>query len=151
MLDIFLPIILAVSDPEASQADRDMCARVLELQPRSDPRWACTFASWLNYLAAKKGMDPRLSLAIAMQESSLNPDAVSPTNDKTVFQLSPGSIKAYKIDRTRLKDIAYVTEQHLLLLKDKLDQCRDRRGWSCYHSKTPALRKKYEQCVLKYY
>lgn len=148
---IALPFVLAFSTPSVSERAKKLCARVLELQPAADPRWACSFAETLDVAAARHGMDPWISIAIAMQESSLRPGVVGPTGDMGVFQFHPATAKRVGINLKKLDAGAYSVEQHLLLLKSKLRMCPGKRGWSCYHSVTPHLRAKYEQSVLRYY
>jgi hypothetical protein len=152
VLDLFLPIVLAFSDPDSSPRARDLCQKVMDLQPAADPRWACAFADRLDRYATRHDMDPYLSLAIAMQESSLQPDAIGPTGDLGVFQFHPATMRSHGIERAKLdRGGSYSVEQHLLLLKSKMAMCRDRMGWSCYHSVTPSLRRTYEARVLRYY
>lgn len=151
MQTLFLPIFLAFADPTATARELTLTATVLELQPHADPRFATTLARALDRWADTYGVDPFLSLALAMQESSLNPDAVSATNDIGLFQLSPGTAHAYKIDRTRFKkDIDYQVRQHFRILRDKMQMCPGKNGWSCYHSVTAKHRRDYEQHVKRY-
>jgi soluble lytic murein transglycosylase-like protein len=151
MLDLFIPMILTCAASGASAEDRQLCERVMTLQPRVDVRWALFFSQTLNSLAKRYQMDPNLSLAIAMQESSLDPNAVSSTGDSGIFQVYPSTAKAYGIDLKRLKhDIPYSIEQHLRILKDKVSMCPGKRAWSCYHSKTERHRRKYEPLVMRY-
>jgi hypothetical protein len=126
--------------------------RIIELQPNIDRTYAHELAVEVTFWAAYYKCDPMLTVAIAMQESSLNPEAVSPTGDVTVFQLSPQTVKAYHLDAHRLKhDVAYQVQAHFRILSDKLDRCRGPRGWSCYHSATVSRRNDYERLVMRYY
>lgn len=149
MLDLFIPAILETMMSE--QRVYKLAAQVERLQPAADRQWALEFATYLDRAARVYQMDPFVSLAIAMQESSLNPEAVGPTGDSGIFQVHPGTARRYKIDMERLKhDLPYAVDQHFRILRDKLQACPGKRGWSCYHSKTPHLRKKYEASVLRY-
>jgi soluble lytic murein transglycosylase-like protein len=139
------------SAPGATARAVQLCTRVLQLQPRAHPAWACQFADELDYWAGETGGDPRLALAVAMQESSLRMDAVSPTGDVSLFQFSPGTVRQYQMDRKLLKrDRAYSIRMHYLVMRDKRRMCPGPKGWSCYHSVTPVHRKRYEHLVGRY-
>lgn len=123
----------------------------LTLQPRVDRMWAAQLAAELDRVASKYETDPWISLAIAMQESSLRPGAVGPGGDAGTFQFHPSTARRFGVDVRRLRsDLAYEVEQHVLLLKLKLEMCPGPRGWSCYHSVTPRHRAKYERLVRRY-
>lgn len=136
------------------------------LQPRAHPLYSLTLARALyrhsqaqspglkkNTQAMTLSTDQRLALAIAMQESSLMPGAIGPTGDLGLFQVHPGTARDYGMDLQRLRwDVDYQVEQFYSLMADKrqMPGCRDRRGWSCWHSVTPELRAKYERAVLRF-
>lgn len=126
--------------------------RIMDLQPDADRAFARELAYEMCYWSLQYRTDPMISVAIAMQESSLRPGAVSSTGDSTVFQFSPHTITAYHLDRARLKvDLGYQVFCHFRLLQEKRQTCPGPLGWSCYHSTTPRLRRQYEKNVLRYY
>jgi hypothetical protein len=138
----------AFSAPGAPAASVALCADILRMQPHVSPAWACQFADELDYYA---GADARLSLAIAMQESGLRMGVVSSTGDVGLFQVSPGTIRHYRLDRKRLStDRQYAIRSHLLILADKRRMCPGPKGWSCYHSTTRKYRLAYEKQVGRY-
>jgi hypothetical protein len=152
LVTLFLPIVAAFAPTDASPRARQLCSRILHMQPAANPAWACQFADTLDREARKHAQDPYLSLAIAMQESSLKPLAVGPTGDRGIFQIHPGTAKRLGIDLHRLDGSSYSIRQHLriLRLKRQLPGCQGKRWWSCYHSTTPHLRAKYERAVLRW-
>lgn len=122
--------------------------------------------------------DPYRSLAIAMQESSLKMinrkdqvivfkkhckaagtctksyKVIDGVTDVGLFQFHVKTILAYKLDPIRLQtDLDYSVSTHFKVLSDKLKQCKSLKqyAWSCYHSKTPTLRKHYAKKVNHYY
>lgn len=152
--------------------------KVMELQPLANPKWAMKFSNSLLRHAKKYNMDPWLSLAIAMQESSLlfpeprtKAIAFTKTCDKkgqcktsyqvitghadlSIFQLHVNTILYHGIDPVRLKeDLDYATDWHYRILKKKIAQCKHlgNQAWGCYHSRTPHLHANYVKKVNRYY
>jgi len=113
-----------------------------------------------------------LSVAIAMQETSLRninrrqtvivfekKDGVETfkyvkgSSDIGLFQFHAETIRRYKLDAVKLKnDIAYSVDQHFMLMKKKLKQCKylKEEAWTCYHSRTPVFRKRYKEDVERH-
>lgn len=151
MVPFILTVAALYSESGAPPRAVELCARVMQLQPKAHPAWACSFAGYLHYWSEKYGTDATVSVAIAMQESSLLSGRVSRTGDVGVFQFSPGTVKQFRIDRKRLgKDVSYEIQMHLLVLKAKLEMCPGKNGWSCYHSVTPRFRLAYQKLVGRY-
>ena len=180
-LTLFLtPVIgqanLLSTTPQNCKKNPLFC-HILKLQPRVDKPWAMKFSNLLSKYGKKHKLDPWRSLAIAMQESSLHytkryhtvvvPEhncqsrstkpkykIVRALSDFGYFQLHASTVKQYKLSPERLlNDLDYMVKTHFLVLKDKIKMCK-RLGddaWSCYHSRTPVLRKRYIQKVGQYY
>lgn len=122
------------------------------LQPSIDPQFAECFAKEISYWSDVYHMDVFVSLAIARQESSLNPNAKGLTGDVGVFQFHPATIKNYRLDRRRLQyDLDYAVEQHFALMAEKHEICKGDHWWECYHSRTPSHRQIYRKLVERYY
>jgi len=151
---------------------------IIKLQPKANRQWAMKLSNHLVKYAKKHQLDPWRSLAIGMQESSLNKTKryntvivpVITCNDKKIchttfkvikaisdvglFQLHARTVQHYKFDTNRLThDIEYMVKTHFIVLIDKIKQCRKLgpHAWSCYHSRTPVLRKRYIKRVNQFY
>ena len=62
-------------------------------------------------------------------------------------------LKRCQIDFIRLmEDEEYEIDWHLRILKKKMLMCRElgSEAWTCYHSKTPSVRKRYKKLVERY-
>lgn len=153
------------------------CA-ITQLQPSVDSGWAMELSNFIYRYSKINNTDPLRSVAIMMKESSIRNIHRKVTGlmfeeecdkfnaCKTVvkeatvmtdfgpFQFSYGTIKAYKIDPIRVEtDLEYAVKWHFNILKQKQVLCSDygQEAWSCYHSKTPHLRKSYLNQVNKIY
>jgi hypothetical protein len=173
----FVPDPVNPKQPANCKLHKLYC-RILKLQPKADPKWAMALSNAVLKYAKQHKMDPWLSIAIAMQESSLKPqprgikvyvfDNVCDKNNKckivpkvtrgypdlSPFQLHVNTIKQHNLDPLRLRnDVDYATKWHFEILKVKLKECRSLKNeaWSCYHSRTPWLREHYVKAVSKYY
>lgn len=151
---------------------------IIKLQPNMNKSLAMRLSNHLFRYAKQHQLDPWRSLAIAMQESSLRKTKRHSTvivpvlkcntqgrcqetlktirgiSDLGLFQLHADTIKHYQFDADKLtKDIDYMVKTHFIVLIDKIKQCKrlGPQAWSCYHSKTPVLRKRYIQKVNRYY
>jgi len=56
-----------------------------------------TIAALVQQIASQYGLNPQLALAVATQESGLNPNAVSPAGAQGVMQLEPGTAQQYGV------------------------------------------------------
>lgn len=151
--------------------------RILELQPNVDHSWAMEFSNILHRKSKKYNLDPMLSIAIAMQETSLRPidrtqkvitfkvftrpdgtqdmdyEIVHGVTDVSIWQFHVETIIAYKEDPVMIKtDLEYATDFHFRLMRDKIHMCRhlDDEAWTCYHSATERLRERYKKDVQRY-
>lgn len=74
-------------------------------------------------------------------------------SDISIFQFHAMTIKREGLDPVKLKnDLEYAVEQHFKLMKKKLRVCKHLRNeaWTCYHSRTNKLRKRYKEDVERY-
>lgn len=148
---------------------------IIKLNNRINPGFAMKFSNAMFKYSRKYNMDYKISLAIAMQESSLNfrlkpkkmivifDNEENTVNnykyayghyDIGIFQFNANTVQIYDINPILLlKDIDYQTEWHFKILKIKMKQCKKLKeiAWTCYHSKTPRLRNMYYNNVMKFY
>ncbi len=188
-LGVLLSTSLAVAKPtfipnpyrpkqQANCKLHKLYCKIMELQPNSDPKWAMRFSNALVRYAKKYDMDPWLSLAIAMQESSLlfpkpvtksivftrtcnkkgvcnrSHKIVEGHTDLGIFQFHVNTIISNDIDPVRLiEDLDYATDWHYQVLKKKIVQCKHlgEKAWACYHRRTPMLHANYFKKVSRYY
>lgn len=147
---------------------------ILKLKPSVDREFARQLSDSIHRYSSIFGTDPKVSVAIAMQESSFsNIDRmgtvltkqgkfVKGATDLGVFQIHINTISNLKneghdVDVERLKvDVDYQAYWHTKILKSKILTCRIKRRslnvapgeeWSCYHSFTPAKRSVYVRDV----
>lgn len=102
-------------------------------------------------------LDPHLTVAIIMQESSLLPSraGVGPV-DYGAFHFHFATVAYYVRDPSRLKgwtDLTYQVEAYVHIMNDKILKCRELgpSAWSCFHSFTPEIRAKYLEAVSRHY
>lgn len=172
-------VTTSVSAKTFCERNRIYC-KMIKLRPDIDREWAMNFSNILYKKAKKYKIDPMISVAIAMQESSLGryffnaKTIIRPagncyenfyTSDKGKkycvedeptdvgnFQFSAKTMEHYKIDLSELLNLEYEIEWHLKILKHKMKVCSDLKdaAWSCYHSFTPKFRKDYKKLVERY-
>lgn len=138
---------------------------ILKLNPRADVVFVAQLAGYISKYAKQFKTDPRISVAIAMQETAfvnknrqgtvVTKDGrfVQGVTDVGVFQIHVDTIRDLGIDYERLKrDVDYQTFWHVKILAQKIKMCRSQRErfqvelgneWSCYHSVTPSKRLEY--------
>ena len=153
------------------------CA-IKKLRPSAKHAWVMKLSNAIYKEAKKVGIDPKLSVAIAMQETSLRQinrkqkiivekevcdindqpcykvhEVISGYSDMGLYQFHVNTILHYKIDINRLDDIEYAVQMHFKILRDKLKMCKKHgdQAWTCYHSKTERLRNRYYNDVIRYY
>lgn len=153
--------------------------KIMTLQPACDPQWAFKLSNALIKQGKQYEMDPWLSLAIAMEESSLRNrhrntktivfkescdetghckkthEVIHGHSDIGVFQFHVNTILLNDIDPVRLmEDLPYAVDWHYKILKQKQRQCEKEYGveaWGCYHSRTRALHARYVKQVSEHY
>ena len=152
---------------------------IVEVNPKVDKTFAMTLSNNLYKYSKRYGTDPLISVAIAMQESSIRNvmrrDAVYVKEDGSihkgisdigVFQIHVNTVENFRrdhgwdIDIDRLiVDVDYQVYWHIRLLKHKVNTCKKLRSklkvkkgneWSCYHSYTFSKRKKYLNDVSRH-
>ena len=149
--------------------------KIVKLNPSIDTEFAFELSNLLYKKAKEYGTDPMVSVAIAMQESSLRNInrttqgylekdcdsthqksamcVVPVVTDIGIFQIHVYTAKNYGFNMESLMtDIEYQVDSHLKILKQKLKNCRHlgKEAWSCYHSTTPKYRLKYVKDVSRY-
>lgn len=74
-------------------------------------------------------------------------------SDISIFQFHALTIRRYGLDAVKLKNnLEYAVDKHFMIMKDKLKLCKylGNEAWTCYHSRTPKLRKRYKEDVERY-
>ena len=151
--------------------------KVLELRPDIDKKWAMKFSDIIYKKAKEYNLDPMISIAIVMQESSIRKinrkekvliqketcddlgecsmtyKVVTGYSDLSIWQFHIDTLLNFKIDPIRVQtDLEYATDFHFKLLKHKIKKCSKHKdlAWSCYHSATERHRLKYVEDVSRY-
>ena len=170
---------LCTSRPQQINCKRNpIYCQIMKFRPKANPSWAFTLSNDLVKYGRQYHLDPWRSLAIAMQESSLAKTrrystvlvptqecnvahqcfikltTIKAVSDVGLFQLHASTVQHYGFDATKVSDnLDYMVKTHYQVLADKIKLCQKlgNVAWSCYHSKTTVLRKKYIQQVNRYY
>lgn len=172
-----LGILLLWLAPKAAQASvscakHPIYCRIVRLQPSTNRSFAMELSNSLYRWSKFYALDPRISIAIAMQESSLrNIDryttvltkegkTVRGVSDVGVFQIHIATAKEFGIEVLRLRsDLDYQVRQHMKVLRRKISTCSQHRvrlkvakgdEWTCYHSYTYHYRMRYKKMVGRY-
>ncbi len=171
ILSLLLPIILNII-PISNNPVR-IYAEIKKLNPNCEETFARDLSKYLSVYSSYFGTDPIISVAIAMQESSISNTnrlgwvdqsgkKVRGITDLGVFQIHYRTIRELKrtypdLDVFRLQhDLEYQTFWHVKLLKKKITICQSKKSslkissgeeWSCYHSFTLDKRKIYVKAV----
>lgn len=141
--------------------------RIVNLKPTIDKEFAMTLSNLIHKYSNKYGTDPLITVAIAMQESSLrnvnrygtvykSGKYIKGITDVGIYQFHVNTIRNEGLNADKLaEDLDYATEQHVKLLKKKMKLCRWldiplEESWSCYHSATEKHRLKYVNLVKRY-
>lgn len=158
-------------------AKNPIYCRIIKLKPNIDKAWALKLSNIIHGEATKFKMDPFLSVAILMQESSLEninsfhkvetKDSTCDENgcyetivsrkavtDMSVAQININTAKHYGFDHEKLfsLDPEYAIQCHFIVLKDKIRLCESLgdEAWTCYHSTTEEFRVRYKELVSRY-
>lgn len=133
------------------QKHRVYCA-IKTLQPKLDTTFAMELSNYIFKYSLRHGTNPYRTVAIIAQESMFR--NINTEIDIGIYQININTATAYNIDIYRLQeDLAYATEQHILLLKRKKEYCSElaEEAWTCYHSKTHKHRTAYKIAVDRHY
>jgi hypothetical protein len=175
LFKLLIILNIAFVSVTASAADcvkHPIYCKIKSLNPKLSHEFAMTLSNLIYKGAKGAGTDPMVSVAIAMQESSLmnrhrRSRVVSPSGtvydgftDIGVFQIHVDTAIEMSLDIPKLiNDIEYQVESHFKILKRKVKVCTKKREklkvlygleWSCYHSYTESTREKYIKLVGRY-
>lgn len=150
---------------------------IIKLKPGIDKSFAKSLASSISKYSRIYGIDPRISVAIAMQESSFtninrhgavltkSNQIVRGDTDIGVFQIHIDTIAALKKEGSPIntewlkRDVDYQALWHARILREKIKTCRVQherleieqgKEWSCYHSFNKKQREVYVNFVDPY-
>jgi hypothetical protein len=141
--------------------------RILELKPHINKKYAMKLS---NIIYKYKGNNnPNLSLAIAMQETTMREtmrsgkvivfddndgyQIVEGFTDICMYQFHVDTIINYNLDPVLLKnDLDYCVQSHFKILNSKKRLCRylNDEAWTCYHSANEPYRSRYKKAVEKF-
>ena len=150
---------------------------ILTINKDVDKDFAMKLSNYIYKYSSKYNQDPYRTVSIIAQESmfknihrkhtvlEIYEECVEEVcveyvrkvrgyTDIGLYQFHAATIEAYGLDVLRLRDdIEYATEQHFLLMKDKLRECSylKEEAWTCYHSATEKHRIKYKKLVNRFY
>jgi soluble lytic murein transglycosylase-like protein len=140
---------------------------LVRLNPKLDKSFAKYLANKVTFYSKQYRVDPRIVVAIMMQESSINPDnhrtavgldnygnPVQVTTDVGLMQVNVFSVKAYDLNPFMLMtDHDYQLWAGIKILADKVRQCAPRypeTAWACFHSSTPRYHQEYVAAVRRW-
>lgn len=148
--------------------------RIVELRPDIDKDRAMRLSNYIFKYSKEFNVDPMVSVAILHQENRFRKLHTWKTTSDThtecekfkcvttttevkeildigVAQINYHTAKWYDLDVDRLynHDTEYTIRAHMLILRDKINQCKDRGhyAWGCYHSTTPKYYNRYVTTV----
>lgn len=174
LISLLMTLVPALAQADLSCANNPVYCDILKLRPNVDKPFARALSNSIAKYSRKFGFDPKISVAIAMQESSFSNinrlgtvltkrnHVVHGITDVGVFQIHIETIAGLRengsdIDIERLKvDVDYQTYWHARILKTKIAICEAQREklqvedgleWSCYHSFTVKQRSLYVDLV----
>lgn len=176
-----LVVSLAIYTAEAKgatecQANPIYC-KILKLNPKLEKKFAMELSDKISAKAKAAKVNPLLSLAILMQESTLRHvntfktskveeeyckdgscfkivKEINEVNDMGIAQINIGTAKMYNFDIERLYkgDLDYTLDCHYALLKEKMRICASlgEESFSCYHSINEPYRSIYVDMVKRW-
>jgi hypothetical protein len=165
LLTVLIPNLSLGKEVKIPQKKNPVLTEILKLNPKADRAFATELAGYILKYSKQFKTDPRVSVAIAMQETAFvnknregsvytkDRQIVHGVTDVGVFQIHIATIAYLGIDIERLKtDVDYQTYWHTKILADKIKVCKSKRQkfeaksgdeWSCYHSFTLDKRLEY--------
>ena len=174
LMTILVPV-LAQAAPNCVK--NPVYCQIMTLKPGVNKAFALSLSKSIAKYSRKFGVDPKISVAIAMQESGFENknrmgtvltkrnQLVHGITDVGVFQIHVNTIASFNergvvLDTERLKtDVDYQAFWHAKILKKKISMCKAKRDkfdieegqeWSCYHSVTKKQRETYVDYVGPY-
>lgn len=169
---LFLPTLKAI---DCSR--NPIYCHIVKLSPLIDRTKAMQLSNTIYKEAKTINLDPMISVAILMQESSFkhvntykktesteeycsdsyctkNITIIATVVDLGIAQINVRTAVDYKLDLNMLynRNTEYALKAHFTILKDKVNQCKHlgEEAWSCYHSFTEEHRLRYLELVRKY-
>jgi hypothetical protein len=133
-----------------------------------NPNYALKLSNIIHKYAKKYNQDPHISVAIAMQETSLvnkhrmetvvifkdqGYEIIKGYTDLCIFQIHINTAYNKGLNILKLNnDLEYCVEQHFKIMKKKRKVCKklEPYAWTCYHSYTESHRLKYKKLVERY-
>jgi len=155
----------------------DIYKKITTLHPKIEKTLAQSLSKKIDKYSKIYKINPMLAVAIAKQESGLNPNnhrrqtalvydkqcdekrckmsytTVSAITDVGLFQFHVKTMEAYNIDPILAKsDLEYQVKTFFELMKSKIKVCSHLKedAWVCYHSKTPSHRENYKKLVSRF-
>lgn len=154
LLTLLIPSLALPKEPP-KLSKNPVLAEILKLNPRVNRSFAVVLSNYIAKYSHQFKTDPRLSVAIAMQETAfmnknrkgviyVHGRMIHGITDVGVFQIHIATIENLGIDVERLKrDVEYQTYWHIKILAEKIKVCTAQRDklkvdagdeWACYHS-----------------
>ena len=143
-------------------------SQILKIKPTINKKYAMHLSNVMHKMSKKYNQDPLISVAIAMQESSMRNinrkqriviytkdgyEIKRGYTDLCLFQIHVDTAIHYGMDLVKLNNnLSYCVEQHFRIMKIKRNACKrlDKDSWTCYHSFTKSLRLQYKKLVERF-
>jgi hypothetical protein len=131
--------------------------QIFKNNPRIDKKLASQLSRFIHKYATIFKADANRAISIATQESGLRivtGKNHNNTRDVGIFQINTRTIKEYNFDAKKLmNDPEYSVKAYFTVMQEKQRICSKlkQESWTCYHSRSPALRKAYKKLVNRYY
>lgn len=166
----YLFLLILCNSAIANECDKHpIYCNIIKVKPTVNKTLAMELSNHIYKYSKEYDTNPIISVAIAMQESSLrNIDrkgkilnkqgrVVTGISDIGIFQIHIETAKNNSIDMIRLRtDLEYQVMWHVKILAQKIRVCKNKRAelgievgyeWSCYHSYTLKRRLRYKEDV----
>jgi hypothetical protein len=166
-----LALLLEVARADIDCSKHKVFCKITQLKPKMEKHKAMELSNLMHKYAKEFNQDPILSVAIAMQETSIRQTdrkqsvlivddshpkgwrVVTGYSDICMFQFHINTIINYNLDPIRLKeDINYCVKEHFRLMRTKRKACSNLGSddWTCYHSANTQPRLIYKKLVNRY-